>query len=239
MDWKASLKKFLPQQLHHLYNRLVSRRIIKRRLGSWFDPEWKQRSQRATESEWARTYDRSWLEWTMTDLTHLDLENIAAAIPPNALLADIGCGDGLLLSRIASTARFAVGCDISRAGLLRARQRLGQRFPLVQCNMERLPFRPGCLDAVVCAHTLEHCRDLNAATGELKRVGRRLVVLVPVQEYLPYTEDYHLQFFCNESDLRDAFALPQAVIHRYQIPAGEAAFSGEVLMLVADTVKAV
>jgi SAM-dependent methyltransferase len=235
MNWKTPLKRCLPKWAHYLYNRVVSRRLIQEQLGDWFEVDWKQRAFRADDRTWRETYDRSWEHWQQPDLSALDVEQIKVLIPPAGSILDAGCGDGFLIQALSGPACRLTGADLSAVGLQLARRRLGSHAALVEASLENLPFKSRAFDVVITAHTLEHVRDLLAVIGELKRVAaKRLIILVPVQEYLPYTQDYHLHFFATENDLLRQVGIPGACCQRYQVPPGPWAFQGEVLLLVAD-----
>jgi SAM-dependent methyltransferase len=235
MGWKSRLKGILPRSLHHLYNRIISRRHIQRKYGDWFDAEWKRRAPDADKQTWREVYDRSWEHWDEPDLTSLDVARIRAAVTPETTLLDAGCGDGWLLERIGDIcSKQRVGVDISRIALNLAQQRLGKSALLVQADLEKLPFRDSAFGSTVSAHTLEHIRDFGAAVAELRRVARQIIILVPVQEYLPYTEDYHLHFFSDVQTLVNRVGIAGAVCERYEVPKGEGKYEGEVLLLVAD-----
>lgn len=232
---KTTAKRLLPRWAHHLVNRLVSRGKIRRRHGDWFDLEWKRRAGGSSDRDWVETYDRSWEHWEEQDLAPKDLERIRERGERCDTLLDAGCGDGYLLAALAGAARRRFGADLSGEGLVRARERLGPNVPLVQAFLEALPFADRAFEVVVSTHVLEHVRDLDAAISELKRVcRRRLIVLVPRQQYLPYTEDYHLHFFPEARDLRAAFADPRARVERFTIPEGVCAYAGDIHLLTLD-----
>jgi hypothetical protein len=65
-----------------------------------------------------------------------------------------------------------------------------------EARVERLPFRDDEFDTVVCAHTLEHVQDIQAAMSELRRVAaRRLIIVVPRQRPYQFTFNLHVNFF--------------------------------------------
>jgi len=51
-------------------------------------------------------------------------------------------------------------------------------FVLIE-NIYSLPFADGAFENVFCSHVMEHVDDPDAFYGELKRVGRRVVILLP------------------------------------------------------------
>lgn len=234
---KKGLKGVLPRSLYHLYNRLISKRIIRRRMGGWFEIDWKQKAADADEKIWLDLYNRSWDNWDEQDLTSEDFRRIGELIPDNATILDVGCGDGYLLSSLRAKTENITGADLSSVALKRAVIRLGSDSNLIQCSAEHLPFRNKSYDVVLSAHTLEHVLHLDRAISELKRVSSdKLIILVPSQEYLPYTEDYHVNFFPKKQDLLDAVGLPQSNCIRYTTSAGEGKFGGDVLLLIADNI---
>jgi len=235
---KRLLKRITPNPVHRLYNRLISRWLIKQRYGKWFDPDWKQKATTASTEDWLKLYDQSWEEWQEPDLTGYDLQRIVELVPGGSTVLDVGCGDGYLLSAISHRASEMLGADISRTGLLIAEKRLAGATGLVQADCEKLPFADSSVDVVVSAHTIEHVLNPRLAITEMIRVARkRIVVLVPIQEYLPYTEDYHLQFFIKEEYLLSLAEPLNCHIERYQEPTGESKYQGEVFLMNADLEK--
>jgi len=250
MSIKTRLKRILPRSFHHIYNRFVSRHIIHKKVGKWFDVDWKRKAAAADSREWMKVYDESWRNWNEQDLAPEDIVRIEERIFADVTLLDAGCGDGYLLEAIRTSrsrhpARASrnfgmagtktVAVDLSKVALIQAKRRLGNSTPLVQTFIEDLPFSDNTFDVVISAHTLEHVRDLKRAVSELKRVAaRRLIVLVPSQEYLPYTEDYHLHFFSCTDDLIRAIGVKDAECVRYENPSGSHKYGGDVLLLTAD-----
>lgn len=231
MDIKGTLKRLVPKTLHFAYNRLVSRRKIQRRLGDWFEIDWKEKASSLDDRSWVEVYNRSWENCSASDLSEEDLLRIREKVEKCDTLLDAGCGDGKLLENLADLARFRCGVDLSGTGLRQARERLREGTLLTQAFLEKLPFRDHAFEVVICAHTLEHVKDLTSAVKELKRVARhRLIILAPSQEYLPYTEDYHLHYFSKESDLINLIGIENAVCEKYTILPGVCAYSGDVLL---------
>jgi len=124
-----------------------------------------------------------------TDLSPGSLAAVLEAVRGGSAL-DVGSGRGYLAGRLAGTAgRTVVGVDLQV-------EPAPGRVRLVRAAGERLPFRAGAFDTVVCSHVLEHVQDAAAALAELRRVARRRVVIVfPRQREYPFTFDLHLRFF--------------------------------------------
>jgi SAM-dependent methyltransferase len=100
----------------------------------------------------------------------------------------------------------------------RALQRDGR--PYLVCDGERLPFRKGAFDYVICMHVLEHATDPDAMLSEMQRVARAGYIETPTElhDFLfavpPYTEIH--RWWVNR--VGDAIHLtektPDAVTHR-------------------------
>lgn len=97
-----------------------------------------------------------------------DLE-IAVAEPfaRNARVLEVGCGTGLILSRLAPLARRAVGIDLSRGMLARARER---GLAVVQGVATALPFADASFDLVCSFKVLAHVPEIDTALREMARV---------------------------------------------------------------------
>lgn len=104
---------------------------------------------------------------------------VAAAVPDGAaLVLDVGCGPdpgaGTLLGRRTGTTVVALDIGLGTVRLARAKAALsGVTLLVVVADAERLPFRDGAFDAVVCDDTIEHLPDDAAGVRELARVSRR------------------------------------------------------------------
>lgn len=102
-------------------------------------------------------------------------------------ILDAGCGPNpavaMALDRTPS--RSIVGLDIGWGMVRTAREvaaRRGHHLLMVAGDVERLPFRTGCFDALVCDDTIEHLPDDAIGVSELARVlavGGRAVLATP------------------------------------------------------------
>jgi SAM-dependent methyltransferase len=86
-----------------------------------------------------------------------------------ARVLEAGCGTGLVLERLRAGAPAAVGIDLSRGMLGRARQR---GLPVAQADLLHLPFPDGAFDVVCSFKVLAHVERIEAAVAELARVTR-------------------------------------------------------------------
>jgi SAM-dependent methyltransferase len=103
-------------------------------------------------------------------------------LPPGSRVLDAACGTGRISSLLVRAGFRATGCDISPAMMGVARRQLtslGYEVPLVQSDLEHLPYRDKSFAAATCIGLLIH---VNADARvrilrELARVSRdRLVV---------------------------------------------------------------
>lgn len=82
-------------------------------------------------------------------------------------LLEAGCGTGIILDKLRTRARVALGVDLSR-GMLGGARRRG--LSVVQANLGAVPFATGSFDVVCSFKVLAHVPDIRAAIAELVRV---------------------------------------------------------------------
>ena len=112
-------------------------------------------------------------------------------IAPDDRVIDLGCGTGRHVLELSKIPSDIIGADISRddirAGrylleIMRRRDEVKARVHWLQTAGERLPFKDGAFDRVICTETLEHVDDEHVLARELARVlkpGGILAVSVP------------------------------------------------------------
>jgi|GEM_PF-1902669 len=89
----------------------------------------------------------------------------------NSLIVDVGCGDGIFISKILHEYPKTVGLDISAKCLSFIRQAQETRdVPLIQGDIEHLPLKSNRLASVVCIETLEHLPNIEMGLKEIHRV---------------------------------------------------------------------
>ena len=113
---------------------------------------------------------------------------VVGAVPDGArLVLDAGCGPdpgaATMLARRPGTTVVALDIGLGTVRLARAKAALeGVRLLPVVADVERLPFRDGAFDAVVCDDTVEHLPDDLEGVRELRRVTAprgRVVLATP------------------------------------------------------------
>ncbi len=131
-----------------------------------------------------------------TDLNTASIKAVLDAASGQNLL-DVACGSGWLSHQLAAKGFAVTGGDLVSPAAEQAN-------PLF-CSLDitQLPFADQQFDTVVCAHTLEHVKDIQLALAELRRVCKqRLIIVLPCQREYRYTFDLHLHFFPYEYKVR-------------------------------------
>lgn len=152
----------------------------------------KDRAFQMTEEEFCNTY-RTVSDTGVnreTDLNKASVSKIMEHVSGQKVL-DVGCGRGFLAKLLAQKHQVT-GLDIVVPERLRSQN---PHIKWVESNVESMPFADKEFDTVVCTHTLEHVRNMYKAIHELRRVGKKLIIVVPRQRPYKYTFDLHLNFF--------------------------------------------
>jgi len=132
---------------------------------------------------------RAWEELSRTyaerrDPTGSDadlIDDLLAALPPDPLVLDVGCGDGA--RTLANLPPGAIGLDFAREGLSLAAETV-PAARLLQAEMTAIPLAEGLVDAVTAYHSVFHVpRDRQPAVyREFARVltpGGVLLMTLP------------------------------------------------------------
>lgn len=107
----------------------------------------------------------------------------------NHRAADLGCGTGLMLHKLAARYSRVVGLDISQEmleGYDRAGQPADASVGLVRADMAALPLRGASLDVVLCRSALHHMDDEIGVLSEVCRVLKpegRLILGEPANDF--------------------------------------------------------
>jgi len=86
------------------------------------------------------------------------------------VVADFGCGGGLLARPLAESGARVLGLDLSAASLVQAREHVSGSF--VRADAQRAPLADASVDVVLLADVLEHVPDCTAVLREAARVLR-------------------------------------------------------------------
>lgn len=103
----------------------------------------------------------------------------------NSKLLDIACGQGTLL-QAAEPFVETYGIDISKEAIKKAKSRAKKTVFKVS-SAEKLPFRDGFFNYIVCMGSLEHFYDIDKSLVEMKRVAKsnaKILIHVPNSMYL-------------------------------------------------------
>lgn len=106
---------------------------------------------------------------------HYDRPAVLDTLGPVAGLQvlDAGCGPGLYLRELAERGADVTGFDPSPVMMALARQQVPGRVRIDQAALgQRLPYRDGTFDLVVCALAIHYAPDRGAAFAEFFRVLR-------------------------------------------------------------------
>jgi 2-polyprenyl-6-hydroxyphenyl methylase / 3-demethylubiquinone-9 3-methyltransferase len=92
---------------------------------------------------------------------------IPPAATPGSVLADLGCGAGLLAPHVIGKGYRHVGVDMTRSAL---EQAAAHGVSVIQADVTRLPLRDAVADVVSAGEILEHVPDLSGVVAEACRV---------------------------------------------------------------------
>lgn len=108
--------------------------------------------------------------------------SLAALLPNDAVLVDLGCGTGHVLAQVAPFVGRAIGVDREPEMLAVARQRLAGAAgaEIVEGSLEEVPLPDGIADLALLVLVLHHLPEPGAALGEARRLLRPTGKLVVV-----------------------------------------------------------
>jgi SAM-dependent methyltransferase len=119
---------------------------------------------------------------------------------------DLGCGPGYVLQVLLDLGFDAVGSDIHTHG---APKNLEHK--IIRAKAEKLPFKNGTFDLVICGDVLEHIKNDTAAIREICRVlkkGGIALIMVPAFPLLYGPHDLSLGHYrrYSKKDLSNKFS---------------------------------
>jgi SAM-dependent methyltransferase len=211
LKFKALIPEPLRDILSFINQHLFARHAVRKKLGLWFETDFRKKYQAYTAQDWKRLYETCWRHTTDTCTKKGDSRQIIDAIGQPCSVLDIGSGTGELALSLAQAGFRVTALDLSFEALRFSRnqiEKMDVHVPLVESFAEDLPFPSSAFDCITCCHTLEHVSDLNRAVAEIKRVAKKkFVILVPKQKYRLYAENYHTHFFSTTEQLADVFKM--------------------------------
>lgn len=106
-------------------------------------------------------------------------------------VVDVGCGRGDFLKLINPDYQIG-GTEVNKERVDYCNQALGQEAVKVNNLDERLDFKDGSFDTVICLEVLEHLVDPQKALKELVRISRkRIIITVPFNEKMWWCRCVH------------------------------------------------
>ena len=105
---------------------------------------------------------------------------IANLLPNNTRVLDIGCGDGSLMSLLRNDKNIEVrGLELNQNNV---QQCIHKGLPVIQGNAETElhQFPNQSFDYVILSQTLQAFYDPNKVMRELLRIGKSVIVSIPV-----------------------------------------------------------
>ena len=96
---------------------------------------------------------------------------IADLLPPNSTVLDVGCGDGLLTSKVAA---LRPDCSFRGIDVL---ARPSTLIPVDLFDGQHIPLADASVDAVMFVDVLHHTDDPSVLLREARRVARQCVVI--------------------------------------------------------------
>lgn len=93
-----------------------------------------------------------------------------AQVGADAKVLEVGCGPGIGLGLLSQAASFVVGADFDPELLHKARETYDASIPLVQLDVQGLPFVDGAFDVVLFYEASYYVSDMDRAFDEIARV---------------------------------------------------------------------
>jgi ArsR family transcriptional regulator len=107
---------------------------------------------------------------------------VAALLPHDAVVVDLGCGTGHVLAQLAPFVSSIIGVDREPGMLAVARQRAAAspNAEIVEASLEAVPLPDALADLALCVLVLHHLAEPSAALAEARRLLRPTGKLVVV-----------------------------------------------------------
>jgi ubiquinone/menaquinone biosynthesis C-methylase UbiE len=115
-------------------------------------------------------------------------------------VVEIGCELGHASLEIEKLGFEVVGVDLIDSCVKQAKEK---GVNAILGSMENLPFKDKEFDTGLYSHVLEHSFDFEKAITEAKRIFKRLIIVVPIND--PYNIPCHTSRIENEDIIRKSF----------------------------------
>jgi len=144
-----------------------------------------------------------------TDLNRIGLEFILSNTVQKGNCLDAGCGRGYLAKKLVSIGRKVYGLDIE----IPPNYSTADGYTFVKGSLQNIPFPDEKFETVICAHVLEHVRDIDLSISELLRVTKdKLIIILPRQREYRYVADLHVRYFPYVYNVKMMFPNQNAII---------------------------
>lgn len=150
-------------------------------------------------------------KWAWCFQAHLfGYNDLAARAPADAVMLDIGCGEGYGTAVLSQRAAHLVTGDVSEETVRHARDRYRKdNVSFIVFDAQRLPFRDAAFDVTSSLQVIEHFSDTQAHLADVAQVTKRgglHYVTTPNIDQMGEAErdnPYHLRDF-NTADFRSS-----------------------------------
>jgi predicted SAM-dependent methyltransferase len=115
-------------------------------------------------------------------------DHLADLVPSDinfATAVEIGCAEGIVINRLCGLLNIqsCYGIDIATPFLTFAKK-LYPEIKFIKGSSLELPFPDKSIDLIVLSDIIEHMKDLALFMNEVKRVGKWILLRVPLDNYL-------------------------------------------------------
>lgn len=180
-----------------------------------------EKTKKSFEFEWSflkrDQTDKIWHE-SVADLTQRFLleTGLPAAYFNNKLVLDVGCGHGIMTSKIASLSGFAVGIELSRAVEKAYDENTNPAAFYLQGDLQFLPFEEKSFDVLYSSGVIHHTNDTQKSLALIAKTVRK-EGLICLWLYHPQTSLIHnwllrLREFTKRMSIRTAFVFLLLVV---------------------------
>jgi SAM-dependent methyltransferase len=115
-------------------------------------------------------------------------------------VVEVGCELGHASTEIEKLGFEVIALDLIKSCVEKSKKR---GINAILGSMENLPFQDKEFDTGLYSHVLEHSFDFEKAVSEAKRVFKRLIIIVPIND--PYNIPCHTSRIENEDIIRKCF----------------------------------